>query len=267
MKKILAITTYNRKQTLERMAKSFREANLIDCETIIFDDCSTEFNRIYLSRLFPSARIVVNSENIGSDNNIRSMYKYFLKTDADILYSLDSDLIFHPDFVEIGLNLLKNTDGIVSLYNSFKHPAYDSLLCCGQKLLLKKHIGSAGTVFTRQIMKVIMDNVSLSRSFDWDWSAFLEKINVRILVSETSYIQHIGFTGYNTKHTFEMDYGLNFLPVTQINVKILLELLEISIIEGNGALKNKLEELDGIRDTVSWKITAPLRWLGKKITA
>jgi len=263
MKIFLAITTYNRKQTLEKMAKSFREANIIDCEIVVFDDCSTEFNSIYLSKLFPSARIVVNSENIGSDNNICSIYKYFLKTDADILYSLDSDLIFHPDFVEKGICLLAETDGVISLYNSFMHPSFDCINTENEKLLLKKHVGSAGVIFMRNIVEKIIENVQPSRSFDWDWSAFLEKNDIRIMVSEVSYIQHIGFMGYNTTHTFEMDYGRNFFPVTETNVDILLELLETSLIEGNCALVDKLSELDKIRNTISWKVTAPLRWFGR----
>ena len=265
MKKILlGITTFNRKEIVEKMAQSLRVANKGNCKTIVFDDCSSEFDKEWLSKLFTGAEIFINTENRCADMNLYSIYDYFLKTDADIFFTLDSDLIFHPNFVKIGLDLIEKTDGILSLYNSFKHSSYGSILCNEEKILLKKHVGAAGVIFTRDVLKKIIENVPPSRRFDWDWSAFLEVNDIRIMVTDVSYIQHIGFFGYNTKHTFEMDFGYRFSPANKVNYDILMELLETSIIEGNLALKEKLIELYNIRETVSWKITSPLRWLGKR---
>ena len=91
---IIGITTFNRKNILVKMAKSFSECTILDSsKIIIFDDHSSEYGEIFLSNLFPNAQIFINECNIGADNNLYAMYQYFLKTDGDILFNIDSDLI------------------------------------------------------------------------------------------------------------------------------------------------------------------------------
>ena len=220
MQKImLGITTFNRKEIVEKMAQSLSDAETENCEIVVFDDCSTEFDKNWLSKVFPTAKIYVKAEKCdrGANLNLYSIYEYFLNSDADIFFSLDSDLIFDPNFVKVGLNILEKTDGILSLYNSFKHDPYDFFMCDEGIILLKKHVGSAGVIFKRHILKKIIEEVPLSRKFDWDWSDLLVDNEIRIMVTDVSYIQHIGFLGYNTNHTFEMDFGYNFKPKTKVN--------------------------------------------------
>ena len=242
---MIGITTFNRKNILVKMAKSFSECAILDgSKIIIFDDHSSEYGKDFLSKLFPNAQIFINECSIGADNNIYAIYQYFLKTDRNILFSIDSDLIFNPDFINIGIKYIDNTDGILSLYNSLKHKYYKKISIGQETFLLKRTIGTAGTVFTKKILKKIIENVPCTRQFDWDYSYYLNNIGIKIFVTEKSYVQHIGFHGFNTQNALFMDYGLNFDPITITNYNYLLELLESVIIQGDIALSQTTERLN-----------------------
>jgi len=226
MKIFIGITTYDRPEYMEKMIASLSASNHVDlCSVNVFDDCSPHWDLDYLKEIFPEGtNIMRNNENMGSDENIRKMFIHFLQSDEDVLIAADSDLIFHPDWIQFTLSNLPKTDGIFSLYNSVCHPVINDL-DHDPIFVEKEHMGSAGVVMTKDIVRQIIENVPESAYYDWDWSRHLFNNNIRLLVTEKSQIQHLGVHGYNNEGPLA-DVGLGFVPGSTNNEKWNMETLE-----------------------------------------
>jgi hypothetical protein len=200
----IAIPTYNRYDLLKIMAASLYSSDLsvVQYKIRIYDDCSTEYGLDELRQLFPNAvSIIRNSRNLKADLNMFSFYRDFLSSSSDkYLFNADSDLIFNKKWLVHGLELINKTDGVLSLFNATSHEPeeiVDSTFC------IKKNIGAAGTLFTRERIEEIINNFSKLpssdlTSFDWKWSDFFAKNNIRIFCTNESLVQHIGYHGQNT---------------------------------------------------------------------
>jgi len=243
MKITIGITTFNRPEYLQRMKKSLYASKGLDaCHLRIYDDCSPHWGVDFLKKLFPDAvEIIRREKNLGSDHNIRQMFIDFLKTDDDVLISIDSDLIFHSDWLSILKKGLPFTDGVLSVYNSSLHESKGrvDLDGCDVSFVEKPHIGSAGAAFTKAIMQDIIDNVPISRTYDWDWSEYLIQKNKRLFVTEKSFVQHIGIDGYNNKN-YLTDFGMNFEIDNKINEKIFIDFFENLVKEKDRVIADNL---------------------------
>jgi hypothetical protein len=207
------------------MASSLYNSDLsIPYNIRIYDDCSTEYGIDELKSLFPNAvSIIRNNTNFKADLNMFSFFKDFLLSSDKYLFAADSDLIFNKNWLLQGIELLHNTDGVLSLFNATSHQLeniVDSNLCT------KNAVGCAGTLFSRERIEEIVNYFSFLpeteiSSFDWKWSNFLVNKNIRIFCIINSLIQHIGFHGQNTiieykgfkkikTHKPYFDYGRNF---------------------------------------------------------
>ena len=130
------------------------------------------------------------------------MYKDFLEYQDDYFFNADSDIIFHPDWLCISLELLKETEGVLSLFNSVTHPVNKMI---NEKFCTKSHIGSAGTLFTRGRLEGLMEqfpDIDQVKGFDWQWSEYFCEKNIPIYCVNNSLIQHIGYTGQKFKSVF-----------------------------------------------------------------
>ena len=74
--------------------------------------------------------------------------------------------------------------------------------------------------------KKILSELPPSNTYDWDWSDYLVKSGIRLLVTERSYVQHIGIVGFNGGNYFGgetsgslCDYGINFIGGNEHNEK------------------------------------------------
>ena len=257
MKITIGITSYNRANYLEKCAKSLVVIdNLNNCNVRIYDDCSTEYDTAFLKKLFPYAKEIIRREkNMKSDKNIALMYENFLNTGDDILINADSDLIFRADVITLVNKLLPKTDGILSLYNSTIHKSIEEIDVDGEKLLIKNDLGSAGTVFSREIVEKIMKNVNSGINFDWRWSEYLKNSGYKILCVKNSYVQHLGLEGQNNDG-IRYDYGLGFIPGNKINQEIMSLHFEDMVLDmGNRVefvLKNNPEYRIGYWFTNPW---------------
>ena len=161
MKIALYISTFNRANYVSKMAKSLSLANDFDKIDIkIFDDASNEFEIEFLQNILPSAKIHRNAENMRADKNLALMYLDFLCQDYDVFMAADSDLIFSPNFLAKIKEFLPKTKGALSIYNSNLHPFIKESTNSNLDLGLKDHIGSAGSVFTREIVEKLILHIS-----------------------------------------------------------------------------------------------------------
>jgi len=203
---------------------------LENCNVRIYDDCSTEFDKAFLTKLFPyAAEIKVRNRNVGASMNIFLIFRDFLKTNDDVLFMADSDLVFDPNCLTFIQNYFQYTDGFLSVYNAANHKSFAEKTIMGNVYCEKEMVGSAGSVFSREIVKDLVSNLPHKNGlgYDWAWSHYLHNIKkTKMLVSKRSYVQHIGFYGYNCNGLSTMDYGLNFQSENIINSNIIIKHLE-----------------------------------------
>ena len=226
MKKVtIGITTYNRKNILEKMIQSLLTSDLTNAEVHIriYDDCSTEYDSDYLKSLFPfEVAIHVNEINLKADLNTFNMYKDFLNSNDDYFFNADSDLIFHKNWLNFALENIEKTDGVLTLYNSQLHKEKNIY----ENFVQKDDIGAAGTFFSREIIKVMIENLfpEAQKTIDWSFSKLFNNKNIKILCSKNSYVQHIGFSGQNCNLS-TVEYGKNFQIDSLVNGQILNDVL------------------------------------------
>lgn len=236
LKLTIGITIYNRKDTLEKMIKSLFASELcndcIEYAVRVYDDCSSEFSEKEVRAMFPvEIDYYRHVKNRGSDYNIGFMYRSFLEKGDDILLNADSDLIFDTGWLDAVLKYLPKTDGILSLFNSISHPCKmnESELC------IKETIGSAGTLMTRAAVEAICDSIKeeeMINSLDWNWCGLFNKQGKKIYCTSRSYVQHIGFHGFNSS-SGRMDIGDDFSVNNLVNGQILGDVLHDMITYNN----------------------------------
>ncbi len=212
----IGITTYNRKSILEKMARSLYGSDLsYDYSIRIYDDASTEYDEQYLKELFPDAKSIhIHERNLGADGNMRYMYSDFLESDDYYFFNADSDLVFHKGWMNVMMNLIEHTDGVLSAFNvnnPKRHKPGETHLIKGVELVEKETVGAAGTMFSRGIIEDIVNGLSDydSSAFDWKWSSLLRNKGKKIYTLKKSMVQHIGFTGFNSV-SGNFDYGISF---------------------------------------------------------
>jgi hypothetical protein len=226
----LAIATHNRKHILEKMIKSLYMTDIANNINIrIYDDASTDFDEDYLKKAFPDSKSFIrNPVNLGPSKNMHKIFTDFLAYDDDLLILTDSDLIFNREWLDVVERIIDHTDGMMSLYNSVLHTGIQNTLQIENvNMLNKRTIGGAGTVFKKDVVRKIVSELPPSNTYDWDWSEYLVKSGVRLLVTERSYVQHIGLVGFNSGNYFGgdrsgslCDYGINFIGGNEYNEKI-----------------------------------------------
>lgn len=248
----LAIATYNRLPYVERMISSLKSS--VDISRInirIYDDCSTEFPKNHLEKIFPFAKeIIYRKNNLGADRNSRLIYEDFLSTEDDILITADSDLIYRPYWLEKIEEILPLTDGLISLYNSNKHPFINE---SNQVFAPKLHLGAAGTVLKRCIVDTIIKEIPQEvQRFDWSWSKLLREKGIKLYCLKESYIQHIGILGQNNHGLInDFDYGLNFIPENEVNQKIMSQFIDELFLENKKFIDNIEKEIGCSVNTIN----------------
>jgi len=229
----IGVATFNRLNYLEKMAASLREST--DCKKLhirVYDDKSSEIDQYDLWKLLPFAtEIIIREKNLKADMNMYQMYKDFLDTNDEIFVNADSDLIFRPDWLKMIEQYLPQTDGVLSLYNSNKHKFMQPPV---NGLGFKNSLGAAGVVMTREVVTIIVESIPKEKvkGFDWQWSSVLQKRGIRLACLEYSYLQHIGIQGQNSKGMLrDFDYGLNFIPISEVNQRVMMEFIDEMILE------------------------------------
>jgi len=242
MKVLLGITTFNRENQVIDLCRSINVAdNISKCKIIFFDDNSEEldFKKIEENLIY-KFDVKRNKKNLGADLNTYQMYSFFLNSEFDLLVNLDSDMIVNKNFYAIIIANIIHCEGILSLYNSNQHHSIQTVTYNNTDFEIKKDIGAAGTVFSKDVIREIIDNVKPSKSFDWDWSKYLVSSGRELYVTKNTYIQHLGFDGQNCKSLKKLDFGLNYEPDTVESKIIYLKNLENFVLD----LPSKMKEIE-----------------------
>ena len=174
MKVAIGVSTYNRRHLVELCAASLCSSSIPhDTPLIVVDDVSTEYNADYLRSIFPKfADVRRRPENSGGASFAnRDVMRQLLETDVDAVLLLDSDLLVSSNFLERGISLLCDTDGVLSLFNTPNHPEIGAR----GPFVLKNSVGCAGTLWRRDVAAKVFAAVSAGPLWDWRFSDFLVK--------------------------------------------------------------------------------------------
>lgn len=224
----IGITTYNRRNILERMIESLFASNLcvegFEWTIRVFDDCSEEYSESEIRGMFPvDIDFHRNDKNRGADYNMGQMFRTFLEKGDDLLFNCDSDLIFDENWLVAVSEYMKRTDGILSLFNTKAHKIIEEK----GDLCIKEDLGNAGTVMTRAVVKSICDNINEKETFaalDYRWSDLQKREGRKNYSTSRSYVQHIGLEGFNSSNGV-MDIGEGFHISSVTNGQILGDVL------------------------------------------
>ena len=222
MKVAIGITTYNRRHLVETHAKSLCASGLPrDTAVIVIDDASTDYDVEYLKAIYPEFAVIQRrSENSGGASfAIRDLMARLVETGADAVLLLDSDCIVATNFLKTSLDLLQDTDGLLSLFNTPSHPEIGR----HGALVLKEHVGSAATLWRSQLAREVLTAVPPGRQFDWRFCDFLIGGGYKICVMRDSLVQHIGFSeGQHCNFVFG-DIGVGFSDIDAQNAYRFIE--------------------------------------------
>ncbi|MBO6244543.1 MAG: hypothetical protein J6O41_08320, partial [Clostridia bacterium] len=210
--------------------------------------------------LFPMASIYRHKTNRGADYNMWYLYHDFLKSDDEIFFNADSDIIFSKGWLEKGLSLLDKTDGCLSLFNTANHMN----ISIGDELVENLDVGAACVLFKRDVLESIMDMYSSEDvvHFDFQWSEFLKKNGLKIYATKSSFIQHIGFTGKNSGIK-GFDYGDGFIIDSVFNGQVINNAVEeyYKKLGHKNFIRSSLEYRIGYY--VLWPFRLPVRFINK----
>lgn len=193
---MIAIPTYNRIGYTQFHARVIREYHKIQpSDLYIFDDCSTEYGEKELREWYgKDIHYFACKTQLKSDANIRRMFEYFITTDFDLIFSIDTDLIFQMNWREFINTHINSTDGVMSLYhsNDYHHQTFN----CGKEMCEKSSMGSAGTVMNKETVKKMLPQ-NKNVLFDWGFISVFKQNKIRMMVPHRSLIMHYGQFGQN----------------------------------------------------------------------
>jgi hypothetical protein len=223
MRIAIGIATFNRGDLVRMNARSLARSRLPPAtHIVVVDDASTEFGAEFLKEVYPEGAEIQRREHNskGADYALYDLLDRLFATGADALVMLDSDMIVVGDFADRVLEFLPQANGILSLFNTPAHPTIGGR----GPFVLKRTVGSAGTVWPRDLARQVLDAVPAGSSWDWRFCDFLIDAGHEICVLRDSAAQHVGInTGENTMAALSGDFGVGFLDHDPQSAYFLIE--------------------------------------------
>jgi glycosyltransferase involved in cell wall biosynthesis len=219
----IGIPTFNRKEYVKFCAESLSKAKDINCcSIIVFDDNSTDFDVDYLKKIFPPGTEIIrkNEKSAGADYVTRDLMVELTRRNFTRFLILDSDFILVSNFIKLALEQFHKSEGLLSLFNSYKHEEYehhDSNLCC------KRIVGAAATMWSLELAVEVLHNVPSGRAFDIRFSNYLTSKNKKIFVTTNSLAQHLGYANGQNSVPGRGDIGKGFRDTDLNNLYLLAE--------------------------------------------
>jgi glycosyltransferase involved in cell wall biosynthesis len=242
MKVAIGVSTYNRRHLVELNAASLRSSSIPpDTALIVVDDASTDYDVDYLRSIYPGfADVRRRPEHSGGASFAnRDVMRQLLETDADAVLLLDSDLLVSSNFLEVGVSLLGDTDGLLSFFNTPNHPDIGAR----GPFVLKQSIGCAGTLWRRDLAAKVISEVPAGFRWDWRFSDFLVKAGVALCVLRDSLVQHIGYSSGHNSTFGHGDFGVGFFDSDARNA---YRLTEVLLADSQAKFRRIQEQMDAL---------------------
>lgn len=163
-----------------------------------------------ISEVLPEARTIESPVRLGSSGAVhRMLADYAENPTAERLLVIDADMIVRTDLVKTVLSWPVRTDMIISVYNSVAH---QPIVPSPAPFLHKRRLGATGTLWSRDIARLVVDSLPAQGSYDDAFSDFCVSRNIPMCCTNLSLAQHLGVSGTNNRRFGYIDYGLNYTP-------------------------------------------------------
>ena len=209
----IVLCCYNRPEFLKKTLISLSISNLENTIICIIDDYSQNKETISLIRNYniPGVKIIKkrNSRNYGVSKSLldgfETLYplcKYLTNIDSDVIMKRDwlDKLKYTYEEVSKLKSKLNARDFVITGFNckNCMHPIIKTY----PNLYLKKSIGGVNMFFNRKLFIPLFSKVlkSSNKNHGWDWSIVRigKKLDIVMITTRPSVIQHIGFSGLNS---------------------------------------------------------------------
>jgi hypothetical protein len=201
----ISITTYNRPEYLSQFLETFRNTNFLEGTVVrILDDDSSNKETLEMLNNFkidnPNVELHIehNLYNMGPVYNYTKNIIKFENDDVDYIINLDSDSIHNPEWLN-KINEINNHFGPKVLSSVFwcDHGYPHEKIQLEETFLKTRSLNGLCLCFPKYFMQDFIDKKG-SRSFDGFTSYDLKKkYNLDTVVTELSYVEHIGLHGVN----------------------------------------------------------------------
>ena len=216
---LIAIPVFNRAACLLRLLESlYASQSVLPANVHVFDDASDEFDTHFLRcSLQATSQLIRHDKNSGgADQAVERIFQFFLRSEYQQLLLLDSDLIVANDWLQASWRGFAHAQGLLSLFNTPTHYAHAP---AGPGLVKKNSVGFAGTLWSRELVSEVLQQVDAGGAYDWDICAYLQnRRNIMCLLE--SCVQHLGVEGQNSRLA-KFDYGAGFAPGNMVTANIL----------------------------------------------
>jgi hypothetical protein len=213
--------SWSKLNLLKATLLSYNKAVNQPLELIVFDDKSDSEKLIVIKNLLNTYtlyhNLIENKRRIGHGwGSVYACETIFKSSpDTDLIMLLNDDTIFHSNWYNIQLHLLKElykrgNFGCFGLYSNTKeHPFIDNNNCeiiNNISICQKDSTSGFGLVVTRDLIDY-MSKINKDSYASWDWaiSDYIKTSNRVIYKTKNSYLQHIG------KLYKDLTYTENFL--------------------------------------------------------
>ena len=221
----LCLTTYNRSDILQHSLESLMATDFPEnTRLLVKDDCSSDPKvKQLLTGLPPTipVQVQVNQRNLRCDANVmQSIKEGFLISNAPYVFVIDSDGVYHPQWMKQLLALYhKYPDaGAISAFNTDKHKTIHEYDDC-----VEKHsIGGFAVLVKREVF----EGITTTTGWDWRMTEVCQIHGFKMLATKQSYADHIGYIGThsNLRTIGRCATALNYIgdptPVQQVRNKL-----------------------------------------------
>jgi len=220
----IVMCCYNRPEYLRRTLQSLKESDVRGSIIYIIDDHSTDKETISLINTFTMDSVKVvkirNKKNLGINysllkgfNMIHPKCEYMVNIDSDVLMKKDWLQKLYETYQSTSKYSISNNGYILSGFNCVQSCKTHSIVETYPEFHIKKTTGGVNLFFHRDIYDMFIREVFEKghedgrRGILWDWKLceVSDELNVKIIVSNPSVIQHIGFVGLNSGQFANMD--------------------------------------------------------------
>lgn len=209
----IVLCCFDRPQYLEKTLNSLKSSNLNNTIICIIDDHSSNSKTIDLIQNFkiPGIDIIKirNEVNMGINHSLLKGFNKIYPL-CEYMTNIDSDVIMKSNW----LDTLYETYISTKKYNINSYESIVTGFNCNQSCLhkiiksypefhIKKSIGGINMFFHRNIYDILFVDIlkNSPKNHGWDWNIVNKsnELNIKLVSTNPSVIQHIGYEGLNSK--------------------------------------------------------------------
>ncbi len=210
----IILCCFDRPEYLEKTLDSLKKSNLDNTIICIIDDHSSNSKTIDLIQNFtiPGIDIIKirNKSNIGINhsllkgfNKIYPLCEYMTNIDSDVIMKSNWLDKLYKTYISTEKYDINAYEFIVTGFNCKK--CHHKIIKSYPEFHIKRSIGGINMFFHRNIYDTLFKDILTNspKNYGWDWNIVNKsnELNIKLITTNPSVIQHIGYKGLNSNET------------------------------------------------------------------